>query len=42
MDSTSVWTEHKAPDDRIYYYNTATKKSQWKKPDELKTRAEVY
>ncbi|RDD41174.1 Pre-mRNA-processing factor 40-like protein A [Trichoplax sp. H2] len=41
MENIGVWTEHKAPDDRIYYYNTATKKSQWKKPDELKTRAEL-
>ncbi|XP_054269216.1 pre-mRNA-processing factor 40 homolog B isoform X2 [Macrosteles quadrilineatus] len=35
------WTEHKAPDGRIYYYNTATKQSLWEKPNELKTPAEL-
>jgi len=37
----SEWTEHKAPDGRIYYYNNLTKQSSWEKPDELKTSAEV-
>jgi pre-mRNA-processing factor 40 len=36
-----VWTEHKAPDGRIYYYNSETKQSSWQKPNELKTNAEV-
>lgn len=31
----SVWTEHKAPDGRKYYYNSATKQSSWEKPAEL-------
>jgi len=38
---TSDWTEHKAPDDRPYYYNLRTKQSSWEKPDELKTKTEV-
>jgi len=38
---TSEWTEHKAPDDRLYYYNAGTKQSSWEKPDELKTKTEV-
>lgn len=38
---TDRWTEHKAPDGRIYYYNSVTKQSSWQKPDQLKTPAEV-
>ncbi|XP_075223111.1 pre-mRNA processing factor 40 isoform X2 [Lycorma delicatula] len=37
----SDWSEHKAPDGRIYYYNNVTKQSLWEKPDELKTPAEL-
>ena len=37
----TAWTEHKAPDGRMYYYNNDTKVSSWQKPDELKTNAEV-
>ena len=36
-----VWSEHKAPDGRTYYYNSETKQSSWQKPNELKTNAEV-
>ncbi|XP_066468071.1 pre-mRNA-processing factor 40 homolog A [Tiliqua scincoides] len=36
----SVWSEHKSPDGRTYYYNTETKQSTWEKPDDLKTPAE--
>ena len=36
-----VWTEHKAPDGRMYYYHTESKISSWQKPDELKSKAEV-
>ncbi|XP_072274257.1 pre-mRNA-processing factor 40 homolog A isoform X4 [Pyxicephalus adspersus] len=36
----SVWTEHKSPDGRTYYYNIETKQSTWEKPDELKSPAE--
>lgn len=40
-DKKSEWTEHEAPDGRIYYYNGTTKKSSWEKPDELKTPNEL-
>uniref|UniRef100_A0A8C5PPC0 Pre-mRNA-processing factor 40 homolog B n=1 Tax=Leptobrachium leishanense TaxID=445787 RepID=A0A8C5PPC0_9ANUR len=36
----SLWTEHKSPDGRTYYYNVETKQSTWEKPDDLKTPAE--
>uniref|UniRef100_A0ACB8G106 PRP40 pre-mRNA processing factor 40 n=1 Tax=Sphaerodactylus townsendi TaxID=933632 RepID=A0ACB8G106_9SAUR len=36
----SVWSEHKSPDGRTYYYNNETKQSTWEKPDDLKTPAE--
>ncbi|KAI0229138.1 U1 snRNP protein [Massospora cicadina] len=36
-----VWSEFKTPDGRVYYYNHATKKSLWEKPDELKLPGEV-
>ena len=41
VKKTSVWSEHKAPDGRLYYYNNELKTSSWQKPDELKTKAEV-
>lgn len=37
---TSAWTQHKADDGRIYYYNKVTKVSSWNKPEELKTHEE--
>ncbi|XP_073436314.1 pre-mRNA-processing factor 40 homolog B isoform X1 [Dendrobates tinctorius] len=37
----SLWTEHKAPDGRTYYFNTETKQSTWEKPDELKSNTEL-
>ncbi|KAK3925785.1 Pre-mRNA-processing factor 40-like protein A [Frankliniella fusca] len=37
----SDWTEHTAPDGRVYYYNSVTKCSLWEKPDELKTPTEL-
>ncbi|XP_065928816.1 pre-mRNA-processing factor 40 homolog B isoform X2 [Magallana gigas] len=36
-----VWTEHKAPDGRTYYYNHISKQSSWEKPDDLKSKAEL-
>ncbi|KAJ1528898.1 hypothetical protein ONE63_007267 [Megalurothrips usitatus] len=35
------WSEHTAPDGRIYYYNALTRASLWEKPDELKSPAEL-
>ncbi|TFK02934.1 Pre-mRNA-processing factor 40-like protein B [Platysternon megacephalum] len=35
------WSEHRAPDGRIYYYNCHSKQSTWEKPDELKSKAEL-
>jgi len=35
-----MWTEHKTADGRTYYYNHASKKSVWTKPDELKDENE--
>ncbi|XP_066287093.1 pre-mRNA-processing factor 40 homolog B-like isoform X2 [Branchiostoma lanceolatum] len=40
-DEKSLWTEHKAPDGRTYFYNSKTKQSTWEKPAELKTHAEL-
>ena len=41
QEKKTLWTEHKAPDGRTYYYNSISKESRWEKPDELKTPAEV-
>ncbi|UJR14795.1 hypothetical protein I4U23_001783 [Adineta vaga] len=41
QDRKSLWSEHKAPDGRIYYYNAISKESRWDKPDELKSSVEV-
>ncbi|EAN33112.2 WW domain protein [Theileria parva strain Muguga] len=41
MSSQSLWTEHVSKDGRKYYYNQKTKKSQWEKPNELKTEQEL-
>ena len=41
LQPKSAWTIHKAPDGRIYYYNTDLKTSAWHKPDELKSKSEV-
>lgn len=37
----AVWQEHRTPDGRLYYYNAATKVTQWTKPEEMMTAAEV-
>uniref|UniRef100_A0A8C4SEA3 Pre-mRNA processing factor 40 homolog B n=1 Tax=Erpetoichthys calabaricus TaxID=27687 RepID=A0A8C4SEA3_ERPCA len=39
--STCLWTEHKAPDGRTYFYNSETKQSTWEKPDDLKSKVEL-
>ena len=41
VKKASAWSEHKAPDGRLYYYNTETKQSSWSKPEELMSKAEV-
>ncbi|KAJ7218318.1 hypothetical protein C8J57DRAFT_1732256 [Mycena rebaudengoi] len=33
----SIWTEHRNPEGRAYWFNTGTKVSVWEKPDVLKT-----
>lgn len=35
------WQEARNNDGRVYYYNTATKVTQWTKPVELMSPAEV-
>jgi WW domain len=38
---SGLWQEARNADGRVYYYNTITKATQWNKPDELMTPAEV-
>ncbi|KAI0331462.1 hypothetical protein GY45DRAFT_1404762 [Cubamyces sp. BRFM 1775] len=33
----SLWTEHRNPEGRTYWFNTQTRVSVWEKPDDLKT-----
>ncbi|RPD64363.1 hypothetical protein L226DRAFT_533652 [Lentinus tigrinus ALCF2SS1-7] len=33
----NVWTEHRNPEGRTYWFNTTTRESVWEKPDDLKT-----
>jgi pre-mRNA-processing factor 40 len=37
----ATWTEHRTPDGRVYYYNAMTKVTQWTKPEDIMTLAEV-
>ncbi len=37
-----LWQEARNADGRVYYYNTITKATQWTKPEELMSPAEVY
>ena len=37
----SLWSEARNADGRVYYYNTQTKATQWTKPQELMSPAEV-
>ncbi|KAH7927890.1 hypothetical protein BV22DRAFT_1031361 [Leucogyrophana mollusca] len=32
-----MWTEHRNPEGRTYWFNTGTRESVWEKPDDLKT-----
>ncbi|KAG0148088.1 hypothetical protein CROQUDRAFT_670079 [Cronartium quercuum f. sp. fusiforme G11] len=36
----SLWTEHRSPTGRLYWYNASTATSSWERPDDLKTPAE--
>lgn len=36
-----LWSEARNPEGRVYYYNTITKATQWTKPADLMTLAEV-
>ncbi|THG94455.1 hypothetical protein EW026_g7029 [Hermanssonia centrifuga] len=33
----NIWTEHRNPEGRTYWFNTGTRESVWEKPDDLKT-----
>ncbi|XP_040089977.1 pre-mRNA-processing factor 40 homolog B isoform X9 [Oryx dammah] len=37
----ALWSEHVAPDGRVYYYNADDKQSVWEKPSVLKSKAEL-
>lgn len=37
----AAWQEHRTPDGRAYYYNPLTKATQWTKPEDMMTPAEV-
>lgn len=37
----ALWSEARNADGRVYYYNTQTKATQWTKPQELMSPAEV-
>lgn len=37
----AVWQEHRTADGRTYYYNSATKVTQWTKPEDIMSPAEV-
>ncbi|KAG6833234.1 hypothetical protein H0H87_009855 [Tephrocybe sp. NHM501043] len=37
QSAMNIWTEHRNPEGRTYWYNTGTKASVWEKPDDLKT-----
>lgn len=36
VSNASVWTEHRAPDGRSYFYNSKAGESVWEKPQALK------
>jgi hypothetical protein len=38
----AAWQEHRTPDGRVYYYNALTKVTQWTKPEDLMSPAEVW
>lgn len=40
--SAMVWTEHRAPDGRLYYYNSKAGESVWEKPQALKDLESMF
>lgn len=38
---SSAWVEHHTPEGRAYYYNSATKVTQWTKPEDIMSPVEV-
>lgn len=40
--SAMLWTEHRAPDGRLYYYNSKAGESVWEKPQALKDLDSTY
>lgn len=40
--SAMIWTEHRAPDGRMYYYNNKLGESVWEKPQALKDFESMY
>lgn len=41
LPGAAVWQEHRTADGRTYYYNSATKVTQWTKPEDIMSSAEV-
>lgn len=41
INGAASWSQASTPEGRVYYYNTQTKATQWTKPAELMTPAEV-
>ena len=41
INGAALWSQASTPEGRVYYYNTQTKATQWTKPSELMTPAEV-
>lgn len=41
LPGVAIWQEHRTADGRTYYYNTATKVTQWTKPEDIMSPAEV-
>jgi pre-mRNA-processing factor 40 len=37
----ALWSEARNAEGRVYYFNTITKATQWEKPEDLMTPAEV-
>lgn len=39
--AAALWHEYRTPDGRVYYSNSVTKATQWTKPEEMMSPAEV-